>query len=50
MRTTITPEKDVAARIDRLQQTRPFKELVNSALRAGLDEIERGRVKEPKRY
>ena len=42
MRTTITLEKDVAARLKRLRRTRPFKELVNDALRAGLDEIENG--------
>jgi hypothetical protein len=41
MRTTITLEKDVASRIERLKKTRPFKQLVNDALRAGLDEIER---------
>jgi metal-responsive CopG/Arc/MetJ family transcriptional regulator len=40
MRTTITLEKDVAARLDRLRKTRPFKDLVNDALRVGLDEIE----------
>ena len=42
MRTTITLDKDVAARIERLRRTRPFKELVNEALRAGLDQIESG--------
>jgi hypothetical protein len=42
MRTTITLEKDVAARLKRLRKTRPFKELVNDALRVGLDEIENG--------
>lgn len=41
MRTTITLEKDVASRIERLKKTRPFKQLVNDALRAGLDAIER---------
>jgi hypothetical protein len=40
MRTTITLEKDVAARLNRLRKTRPFKDLVNDALRVGLDEIE----------
>lgn len=49
MRTTITLEKDVAARLDRLKKTRPFKQLVNDALRAGLDEIER-RPKKAGRY
>jgi predicted transcriptional regulator len=42
MRTTITLEKDVAARLERLRKTRPFKDLVNDALRAGLDKIENG--------
>jgi hypothetical protein len=40
MRTTVTLDKDVAARIERLKRTRPFKQLVNDALRAGLDQIE----------
>ena len=40
MRTTITLDKDVAARLDRLRATRPFKELVNDALRRGLDALE----------
>jgi hypothetical protein len=42
MRTTITLEKDVAARLKRLRKTRPFKELVNDALRVGLDKLESG--------
>lgn len=50
MRTTITLEKDVASRLERLRKTRPFKELVNEALRAGLDEIEREGSKKPRRY
>jgi hypothetical protein len=50
MRTTITLEKDVAARIERLKKTRPFKKLVNDALRAGLDEIEREHSTRPGRY
>ena len=41
MRITITLEKDVAARIERLRKTRPLNQLVNDALRAGLDEMER---------
>jgi len=41
MRITITLDADVAARLKRLRKTRPFKGLVNDALRAGLDEIER---------
>jgi hypothetical protein len=40
MRITISPDKDVAARLDRLRKTRRFKDLVNEALRAGLDKIE----------
>ena len=40
MRTTITLEKDVAARLERLRKTRPFKDLVNDALRVGLGELE----------
>ena len=50
MRTTITLEKDVASRIERLKKTRPFKQLVNDALRAGLDEIERNGARKPARY
>jgi metal-responsive CopG/Arc/MetJ family transcriptional regulator len=41
MRTTITLDKDVASRIERLKKTRSFTQLVNDALRAGLDEMER---------
>ena len=50
MRTTITLDPDVAARLERLKKTRPFKEVVNEALRAGLDELERGQKKKPGRY
>lgn len=50
MRTTITLEADVASRIDRLKKTRPFKQLVNDALRAGLDHIERDGMRVPVRY
>ncbi len=50
MRTTITLEKDVASRLERLRKTRPFKELVNEALRAGLDEIETRGSKKRRRY
>jgi hypothetical protein len=50
MRTTITLEPDVAARLERLRRTRPFKEIVNEALRAGLDELERGQKKTKTRY
>lgn len=43
MRTTMTLEKDVAARLERLARTRrqPMKTLVNEALRAGLPQLER---------
>ncbi len=42
MRTTITLDDDVAARIKRLERKsrRPFKELVNAALREGLERID----------
>jgi len=50
MRTTITLERDVASRLERLKKTRPFKELVNDALRTGLDEIERHQQKRVRRY
>ncbi|PZO48008.1 MAG: DUF2191 domain-containing protein [Alphaproteobacteria bacterium] len=41
MRTTLTLEPDVAARIEKLRETRrqPFKDLVNEALRRGLDDM-----------
>lgn len=42
MRTTITLDNDVAARLERLRgPERTFRELVNDALRRGLDAIER---------
>ena len=50
MRTTITLERDVAARLERLKKTRPFKDLVNDALRAGLDELERRQKKKVRHY
>ncbi len=50
MRTTITLDKDVAARIERLRKDRPFKKLINDALRAGLEELERGDSGSPRRY
>jgi metal-responsive CopG/Arc/MetJ family transcriptional regulator len=50
MRTTITLEKDVAARLQRLRKRQPFKELVNDALRAGLDQIEKRSSAKPARY
>lgn len=35
-------DKDVAARLQRLRKDRPFKEVVNQALRIGLDSLEEG--------
>ena len=42
MRTTLTLDKDVAARLERItkKKRQPFKRVVNDALRAGLDAIE----------
>lgn len=42
MRTTVTLDRDVAARLKGLRKRRDqtFKEVVNSALRAGLDRLE----------
>jgi hypothetical protein len=42
MRTTLTLDDDVAIRLTRLQQQsgRTFKDLVNTALRTGLDQFE----------
>ena len=41
MRTTLTLDDDVSARLEREQRTRrvPFKQLVNEVLRAGLDAL-----------
>lgn len=50
MRTTVTLEKDVASRLERLRKSRPFKQLINEALRAGLDEIERKQPKKSEHY
>jgi hypothetical protein len=50
MRTTLTIDADVAARLERLRRDgRPFKQLVNDALRAGLDAFEREGRPEPRR-
>lgn len=47
MRTTLTLEPDVAARLEHLREGRKsLKELVNTALRYGLDALERDQ-KEP---
>ena len=42
MRTTLTLDRDVAARLDRERRKRgvPFKDIVNQALRAGLDNLD----------
>jgi hypothetical protein len=40
MRTTLTLEDDVAARMRKLRSRGNFKQLVNEALRAGLDQLE----------
>jgi hypothetical protein len=42
MRTTLTLDKDVAARLARIvrRRKRPFKAVVNDALRAGLDVLD----------
>jgi hypothetical protein len=50
MRTTVTLENDVAVRLKRLRKTRPFKDLVNDALRAGLDQIESKSFSKTRRY
>lgn len=51
MRTTLTLDDDVAALLTRLQRSkrRPFKELVNEALRQGLKQIT-GKPKARKPY
>ncbi len=50
MRTTITLDDDVASRLERLKKERPFKELVNQALRAGLEHLEGAGSDPPSRY
>ena len=47
MRTTLTLDDDVAARLERLRKDRRFKDLVNEALRAGLERLEQEEVREP---
>jgi hypothetical protein len=51
MRTTITLDKDVAQRIKAATTRlgRPFKQVVNDALRAGLDDLEKPRKGKPYR-
>jgi hypothetical protein len=50
MRTTVTLEDDIAVRLKRLRKGRPFKDLVNDALRAGLDQIESKPSPKTRRY
>jgi len=52
MRTTITLDRDIAARLKGLRKRRDqtFKELVNTALRAGLDRLESPVKLSPKPY
>jgi hypothetical protein len=50
MRTTVTLESDVAVRLKRLRKSRPFKDVVNDALRAGLDQIESKASPTTRRY
>ena len=49
MRTTITLDKDVARRLKATtaQTGRSFKHVVNDALRAGLDELQKPRAAKP---
>lgn len=50
MRTTLTLDDDVAARIERLRRQRDanLKDIINDALRRGLDDLNRGsKPKEP---
>lgn len=52
MRTTITIEDDVAARLAQLSANgrESFKQLVNRVLRAGLDQLEEGRQPDREPY
>jgi len=52
MRTTVTLDSDIAARLEGLRKRRDqtFKEAVNTALRAGLDRLEAPVKKPAKRY
>lgn len=42
MRTTISLDDDVTARLKQMRKGRSFKELINTVLRAGLDRLEQG--------
>jgi hypothetical protein len=52
MRTTLTLDDDVAARLDQLREERrlPLKQLVNDALRRGLAELESPRTPRRKSF
>ncbi len=51
MRTTLTLDDDVAVRLERLRRNgRTLKEVVNEALRAGLDALEKRRPAARKTY
>jgi hypothetical protein len=52
MRTTVTLDSDIAARLKGLRKRRDqtFKEVVNTALRAGLDRLESPAKKPTKPY
>lgn len=52
MRTTITLEDDVAARLERVMEKRrqTWKAVVNDALRAGLDALDTARPSAPQPY
>jgi predicted CopG family antitoxin len=42
MRTTVSLDDDVTARLKQIRKGRSFKELINTVLRAGLDRFEQG--------
>ena len=52
MRTTLTIDPDVAKRLEKLRRKgdRPFKAIVNDALRAGLDALDEAPPKKRKPY
>lgn len=52
MRTTLSLDEDVAARLEQLRraQARPYKDIVNEALRAGLEAMATGRQEARSEY
>lgn len=50
MRTTLTLDDDVAARLKQLKGFSSFKEAVNVALRAGLDQLTAETTTKPQNY